>query len=356
MGSLKTPMPTQSHFADTGISKEAARWIGRLEHATEEDRAAFAAWLRASPQHAKEFLLMSALDKEIDDLDVADIDVDSLLARAGDNVVPLHAIGQEPRPASTSDSTQSSSWIRRGAWRPTAGIAAAMLIGIGAWWMTAGPGSWQRYATGIGEQRAFELEDGSTIEMSPLSSVSVRMSPVVREVRLDSGEALFKVTHNPARPFRVDSDSTVVKVLGTWFAVNRRSSSVTVSVLKGRVAVDDSVLTDGERVLTAGEEVKIMSTGTVLDRSVTPETGSVGQRHRTLVFSGDSLAEIAEEFNRYNRSPRIAIEGEAVRARQFSGVFDAQDPDSLVDSLERDEQLEVIREDGTIVIRQKRRR
>ncbi|MBL8267558.1 FecR family protein [Steroidobacter sp.] len=345
-------MPTQPHIADTGISKEAARWIGRLEHATEKDRAAFIAWLRASPQHAKEFLLLSALEKEIGDLDLQDFDVDSLLAKANGNVIPLRDMEQAPRPSAAPFVTKST-WTRRDVWRPAAGLAAALLIGVGTWWLTTGPGSWQRYATAIGEQRAFELEDGSTIEMSPLSSVSVRMSAGVREVHLDSGEALFKVTHDPSRPFLVDSDSTMVKVLGTWFAVNRRSSSVTVSVLKGRVAVDDQALDAGERILTAGEEVKIMATGTVLDRSVAAEANSVGQRDRTLVFSGDTLAEIVEDFNRYNRSPQIELQGAALQARQFSGVFDARDPSSLVDSLARDERLIVERHDGAIIIRQK---
>lgn len=350
MGPLKMPTHTQTYSADSGIPEQAAQWISRLECATEQDRAAFINWLRASPQHVKEFLLLSAMDKELDDLDLRDLDVDALLARQSENVIPLHEMRHELRPASAVNSHASTApLVRRslsGGGRLIAGVAATLLIGIGAWWMTAGPGSWQSYATAIGEQRAFELEDGSTIEMSPLSSVSVRMSRELREVRLQSGEALFKVEHDAARPFRVDSDSTVVKVLGTWFAVNRRTGSVTVSVLKGHVAVDD-------RVLVAGEAVKIMSSGTILDRSVTPEPSSAGLPRRSLVFSGDTLGEIAEDFNRYNRSPQITIEGDALRARQFSGVFDAQDPDSLVDSLARDERIEIVRRDGTIVIRQK---
>lgn len=344
------PTPRQSSYADAGITTEAARWIGRLDHATAQDRGEFVAWLRASPQHAKEFLLLSAQERELDHLDLRGFDVDALLAQIDENVIPLHELEREAQPPLVPNSALSprSSRRRRGIWRSAAGIAAAMLLAVGAWWMIEGPGSWQRYATDIGEQLAFELEDGSTIEMSPRSNIWVRMSPAFREVRINSGEALFKVTPDRARPFVVDGDSTVVRVLGTWFAVNRRSNSVTVSVLKGRVAVD-------ELIVVAGEGVKIMSTGTVVERSVTPESSDIGRPHRTLVFSGDTLAEIAEDFNRYNRSPRILVEGDAARARQFSGVFDAHDPDSLIHSLARDRYLEVVQRDGEIVIRQKLR-
>jgi ferric-dicitrate binding protein FerR (iron transport regulator) len=45
-----------------GIRREAVDWVHRLaeDDVTEDDQARFDAWLRASPQHEREFLLASA--------------------------------------------------------------------------------------------------------------------------------------------------------------------------------------------------------------------------------------------------------------------------------------------------------
>ena len=43
------------------IAEEAADWIVALADADEDARKAFAAWLRRSPEHIKEFLAISAI-------------------------------------------------------------------------------------------------------------------------------------------------------------------------------------------------------------------------------------------------------------------------------------------------------
>jgi hypothetical protein len=48
------------------------------------------------------------------------------------------------------------------------------------------------------------------------------------------------------------------------------------------------------------------------------------------VFRNDSLADIAEEFNRYNRTLQMRVEGAEASDRRLSGVFDADAPESLL--------------------------
>ena len=62
------------------------------------------------------------------------------------------------------------------------------------------------------------------------------------------------------------------------------------------------------------------------------------------------LTDIALEFNRYNHQPQIRIEGEALQSRQFNGVFDADDPESLIRFLESSDGITVNRNKGEIVI------
>ena len=71
-------------------------------------------------------------------------------------------------------------------------------------------------------------------------------------------------------------------------------------------------------------------------------------RERRLVFRADTLATIAEEFNRYNRL-RIEVRGN-VANRQLTGVFDADDPVSLVEFLNDAPSVRVSHDGDRIVI------
>jgi transmembrane sensor len=55
-------------------------------------------------------------------------------------------------------------------------------------------------------------------------------------------------------------------------------------------------------------------------------------RYRRLIFDAQPLSEVAAAFNRFNHPP-IRIEGEALRDLRISGVFAANDPESLLDYL-----------------------
>ena len=84
------------------------------------------------------------------------------------------------------------------------------------------------------------LSDGSQVTLSPGSSVEypAQFASNRREVSL-SGEALFKVTRNPQRPFFVNTGEITTKVLGTSFRVQtgKGDDAVEVSVLTGKVSV-----------------------------------------------------------------------------------------------------------------------
>jgi transmembrane sensor len=67
-------------------------------------------------------------------------------------------------------------------------------------------------------------------------------------------------------------------------------------------------------------------------------------RERRLVFRGTPIAEVAAEFNRYNRV-QIRIEGAAVQSKQVSGIFDVDRPQSIVLFASEDHSL-VVQPDG----------
>jgi transmembrane sensor len=112
-------------------------------------------------------------------------------------------------------------------------------------------------------------------------------------------------------------------------------------VIEGRVRIDNSArkLAEKERMLAPGEEARIVADGRIVTREAPDVTQLAAWRQRRLVFKADSLEDIAAEFNRYNRAPKILIQGAEVRQLRFTGIFDADDPLSLVQLLGKDREL-----------------
>jgi ferric-dicitrate binding protein FerR (iron transport regulator) len=69
------------------------------------------------------------------------------------------------------------------------------------------------------------------------------------------------------------------------------------------------------------------------------------------VFRDSTLGEIADEFNRYNRTPQIIVTDHDLRARRFGGTFDADDPHALIRFLRTEPDLVYESEGSTLVIR-----
>ncbi|OUJ75501.1 FecR family protein [Hymenobacter crusticola] len=100
--------------------------------------------------------------------------------------------------------------------------------------------SWTRRTNTTRQVQAFTLPDGSRITLNPGSSLryAAGFAGPRREVYL-VGEAFFKVSKNPHRPFLVFTKQVVTTVLGTSFRVKAYSGSkeASVAVREGKVAV-----------------------------------------------------------------------------------------------------------------------
>ncbi len=76
----------------------------------------------------------------------------------------------------------------------------------------------------------------------------------------------------------------------------------------------------------------------------------VAWRERRLIFREQRLDVIAEQFNRYSRK-QIRLDGPGVMTRLYTGVFDADDVESLAQILMRDPQLIVESSSQAIVVK-----
>jgi transmembrane sensor len=99
--------------------------------------------------------------------------------------------------------------------------------------------------TRAGEVKQVNLPDGSSVWLNANSVLRISSNfqdKQQRYVYLDEGEAFFKVTKNPERPFLVKTPHITTRVLGTSFNVRayRALQQSSVTVCTGRVQVNDS--------------------------------------------------------------------------------------------------------------------
>jgi transmembrane sensor len=215
-----------------------------------------------------------------------------------------------------------------------------------------------RYVTSVGEQRTARLDDGSTIVLNTGTELRVEFTDQLREVRLLKGEALFNVASDAARPFRVLSHGAVAQAIGTSFVVRRNGEQTIVTVIEGQVAVASQLgvtelksaqLPRESRRLAAGDRARVADDAIETTPVANPAAVTAWRTGR-LIFDGETLAEAAAEFNRYNEM-QIVIEDTQLAGERLSGVFDAHQPQSLVLFLERSGAIEPATvADGRIVL------
>lgn len=360
-------MDQQTRQLETLYAQQASAWVEVLRRPSPGDETRFVAWLKESPRNVRDFLLMLTVDQALQELDAKRLhDLELLLAQVDRRVAPLSMRSAAVRAAAVS----AASRLRR--WKSAALAASVLLAAAGGWaWLLHNRSGWQEFETATGEQRALELEDGSIVHLNTHSRVAIRFGAETRDVRLLEGEALFRVHHDSSRPFRVYTDDAVVQAVGTQFDVYRRDDGTVVAVLEGRVKVTAEVpapaqaLTSGQstggaravpskalvsRSLVASQEAQVSHAGLVSIREVSDVTDTVAWRERRLIFREQTLQQIVSEFNRYRTNP-IRLEGSGAMERVYTGVFDADDADSLVEVLARDPSLVVERSGDGIVVR-----
>jgi transmembrane sensor len=356
------------------VREEAAAWLVefRTESPDPPARARFAEWLRDSPEHVSAYLKLAALWRDAADLG-REPDAEALIALARTeeaNVVNLerrepsgspNAAEMAPSTSETEISVStlvpSSRWQRRLLLAAAASVIALGLTMTAVWLVL----SHDTYSTTLGEQRTLALSDGSTVELNALSAIRVRFTDSERRVDLVSGQALFNVTHNAARPFVVVAGVTRVQDVGTEFEVARSESSTIVTVVEGVVSVtapEGSPRAGGSALhaieVAAGEQLTIAPQAVTLPHP-TNVAAATAWTQQQLFFESTPLSQAAEAFNRFN-ARRLLVEGDALKDFHVSGTFPARDPASLsrfILFLRDQPGIEVQESDGEILVKPK---
>lgn len=307
--------------------EQAAAWFieFRAGDLDTQARERFLEWLRRSPDNIQGYLEVAATWAETPSRDREKrINLKSYIerARAEPMVTQLRAASAASEPP-----TRPRARHRRWKW---AAVAAAISAVAVAFWSTPG---YDTYVTRVGEQRTIELADGSAVELNARSTIRVRMTARERDVQLVDGEALFRVAKDHSRPFVVRSGDMRVRAVGTQFDVYRRVDRTTVTVIEGTVAVSSEAKPASNALLTASQQLTVAAQEDAPRRPVQADVSTAtAWVQKRLVFNDTPLAEVADEFNRYNTRSLI-VEGEALREIRISGVYSSTDPTALIEFL-----------------------
>ena len=338
-------MDANSRRARAGA--EAAQWWVRIESGelSREEREQFVDWLRESAVHVAEMLRMAevhgALERFHDWVRIPTDDV-----QAATNVVAF-ASPAEPRER-VVEST-SAATVRR---RWTVGLALAATVAVLGVFLALFFSA-QIIETGRAERRSVTLADGSVLQIDPESRLRIRLRKEQRDVSLERGRALFRVAKDPARPFVVHAGVTQVRAVGTQFGVEQAREGIVVTVAEGKVAVlprdggTDRGNTSGgsvppagsstaaergsnaEVLLTAGQQVIVPRRGPAAAVRAVDTDRELAWVAGRLVFDNESVADVLDEFNRYN-VVQMHVASRELAQRSVSGVFDASEPESFI--------------------------
>ncbi len=153
-----------------------------------------------------------------------------------------------------------------------------------------------------GQRKTITLPDNSTVTLDAGSELKYSSNFLNDRLVELSGEGFFKVTHNPEKPFRVQANHGLVKVLGTEFNVRAWDidSKVSVVVQSGKVSFKRKDESDGKTVyLTKGKYSSLALEGEPQD----PEGIDVSQylkwMQNDMNFENASVAQIFDQLHRW---------------------------------------------------------
>jgi len=292
----------------TAISAQAGEWLVAKSSAadwSDGDQKKLDAWLAQSPAHRLAYWRLES---------------------AWQSAGRLSVLRQPMRQQNNRLMPRSTRWFSRIA----AVFGVLAIAGAGSAYFLRTPAE-RSYSTALGEHKTLTLNDGSTIELTTNTTVRVALGRS-RHVWLDRGEAFFRVVHDSAHPFVIQSAGQRIIDLGTEFSVRHTGDAVNVSVLTGKVLVESAgadphyepvTLTSGEMAIASAQSIRRVTTSQAQIKQ------ALSWRNNLLVFDDTPLSEVAAQFNRYNKT-QLVIADARIANLKVGGSFPTTGVESFV--------------------------
>lgn len=322
-------------MTNSAISKDvmetAADWHDRLETLSRGEREELRVWLAADRAHARAFDRVRCTM-----LDVALLDT-----------------VEEEAPRRAQEKFSWRKWAHGLlAAKPThgalVGAAAAFCVLVVLWPKAAPPVSPEALvlATATGQRSTVALADKSMVYLNAATELSVRYTDHERRLKLSRGEAIFQVSKDKARPFRVITNTAVVTAVGTRFGVDRIGDAVEVRVYEGTVKVEGNGVAG--QAVTHGEWLLVDPKRGVRSGHFSPvqyETWQSGW----LEADRMPLSYVIARLNRYTED-KIVLSDPKLGDIGLDGRFRLDHTDDTLEQIAAIVDVEVVRRDHRVLL------
>lgn len=178
-----------------------------------------------------------------------------------------------------------------------------------------------------GGQYHLTLADGTNVWLNAASSIRYPTEFTGKERLVElTGEAYFEVTHNAVKPFRVQTSSQSVQVLGTHFNINAYNDEpvVKTTLLEGSVSVHSGVVSalikPGEQAILTHNLFKVIEVDT--DTEMAWKDGG-------LRFTDENLESVMRKISRWY-DVDIEYENNGMKQLPLTGIIVHSPPLSKV--------------------------
>jgi transmembrane sensor len=276
------------------IRDAAIAWHLSLKDADEAAWLSFTEWLEADPAHDAAYDEVTLLDDRID----AATKVAPALIVANDDYEPAREPANKRR------------WLM-----PVAAAFVALMLGTFLTFFLNPARGIERIATPPGQTRVIDIAGAGQIALNgdTLVTYDRRNS---RKVKLERGEAEFRVIHDAAKPFSVALGDNEVVDLGTVFNLVRDGNQVSVQVAEGSVIFNPR----REAVkLVAGDAILVdAASGSIVRTKVAPDSVG-GWRKGRLDYRQASVSAVAADLARAIGQP-VKV-GPGLDTLRFTGTI-----------------------------------
>ncbi|HEX7855209.1 MAG TPA: FecR domain-containing protein [Sphingobium sp.] len=255
---------------ESAVRTAAIEWHMRLRHGGDAVWEGFEVWLTQSPAHAQAY-------DEIEELDTA--------------IQPFLADLRFDTAANDSAETALNMPMRRRWWALAGGALAASIAAVVAITPLLRDSRYE-VATRQGENQIVTLDGGTRITLNGGTRMIFDHDDP-RYAMLASGEALFHVRHDSARPFQLHVGDRIVEDAGTIFNVAHEGGELRVEVAEGKVVYDPgkkpTLLNVGQGLIVRDDAARLIDV---------PVAAVGGWQQGQLIYRGEPLSRVASDLSR----------------------------------------------------------
>ena len=293
-----------SHSIDHRILEEAAQWMTQIQEGslTQAQQLQFEQWRNQSQEHLRAWRRAERL---------------------------LFKMGGLPPALAHATLEREGSHLKQSRRTIVRSMASVLALAPLGWllWRNKPWYEWlaSDYVTPIGERAEVALADGSRVDLNTDTALDVYYSRTERLLRLRQGEihvATGADTHNPVRPFLIQTQQGVLEALGTRFSVRQNPHDTLLGVYEGAVQIRPSdTEASGYRTIGAGQKVRF--TSRAIETTSPTSDAATAWRNGLLMADEMPLPQWAAELARYSHQT-IEIHASAQHLR-VSGAFPTND-------------------------------